>query len=147
QRFSIFRTSPRAEIVRPEAERGDAPVTLLRPVPAGPAGAREASVWTPVQRVSAEVPVTSTPGERGGAGPGPAGAVRGKAQVIPGAPPGTPAERRLPDPPVRPGAAGKLPAVGPPPVVDKRGTGYPDLPQPIITHPVEAPREGSKRAL
>jgi polysaccharide export outer membrane protein len=143
QRFPIFRNSPRAVILRPESsERGDSPVSLLRPVPAGPAGAREASVWSPVQRVSGEVPVTSTPG--GAQDPV---AVLEKPQVTAAAPSGTPAERLLPEPTVLPGAAGRLKGVGPPPPPDKRATGYPDLAAPLITQPVDAPREGSKRAL
>jgi polysaccharide export outer membrane protein len=124
--------------------------TLLRPVPTS---GEDASSWAPVQRVVNEAP----PGDSGGIS-------RAVTMYPPQANTGVQTARfggdpSLPPIPDGPNLTGKVLTVAPPTrpsllpapkpvgVASAAATGYPDLPAPMITHPVEAPREFAKRAL
>lgn len=135
--FPIFRTAQRPRPMAAPGGGAASAVALMRPVPHG----GDASVWAPVQRTQGELPVISTSRDA-------------VAQLDRPQPISSPAEgaRLLPMPtPLSGGAV----AVGPPPrkpaappsEAERRATGYPELPPLTITSPLDAPREGAKRAL
>jgi polysaccharide export outer membrane protein len=123
----------------------------LRPVPATP---EDSSAWTTVQRVGGATPVVPD---------GSGGISRAVTMYPPQPSTGIEPARLLADPSAASAPTGDGPkldskvAVAPPvrpsllpsprPVSSRIGTGYPDLPAPIITHPMEAPREFAKQAL
>jgi polysaccharide export outer membrane protein len=119
--------------------------TMLLPV-AGELNGTDASDWAPVQRVSA------TGGGDGGVrnadGMGPALA----NPLVPGGPEALAMPRaNSPVTAAPPPAAAMLPSprpvAGNGPAQPPAGSGYPDLPAPVVTHPVDAPREFAKRAV
>jgi hypothetical protein len=127
---------------------------MLRPVPTGTSVAPQngtTSTWAPVQRVSGEIPASQESGLVPVASLGtplPSGTLT-SSQAPAGGPllpvPASPAlAGRLPD---GPEAKEKPSTVLPMPKKMAAATGYPDLGTPMITQPMDAPREFQMRAL
>src|SRR5262249_40914253 len=122
--------------------------SLLRPIPAsGPAGT-DACAWTTAQRVGeGDTPISRA-------------ATMERPQIPPIVQTKGPEGGQLLPLPLTAGDEGKIAA--PPPTFKPRGetlpaprplngdkvaSGYPELPPPVITHPLDAPREFEKRAV